>query len=138
MLRSLLHKFEKLDPKIVDGRHHECAVQKLVVVLARRFRNQETTVAGCPMQKSPFMKVCRFVLCANGVVRAQLTHLQCIADVLVDSTPDLNQTAERSFCVGRAGVQQHAVTDIGNRINPLADGTGRVATFERNGSHQKM
>jgi len=40
--------------------------------------------------------------------------------------------------IGRAGVEQKAITDAGQGVNPFPDGTGRIATFQGDGRNQQV
>ena len=56
------------------------------------------------MKESVLVRIGWVVLGTNRVVRAELTHLQGIADVVVDSSPDLDEPAQGPLGVRAAGV----------------------------------
>ena len=73
------------------------------------------------MQEPVLVRAFRFMLSAHRIIRAKLTELQGVADMLVDSPADLNQSAERSLRVGRAGVEKDAVSDSRQGVNTFAN-----------------
>src|SRR5262245_36647838 len=62
---------EELCPRVLDGRNHECPVEKVVVLLTRRFRDQQATVAGRAVQEAALVLALGIVLGAHRVVGTQ-------------------------------------------------------------------
>src|SRR5271170_2102788 len=90
------------------------------------------------LKEPPLVKTFRCVLSADGIIRAELRQFQGSSNGPCDPPPDLDQSAQRSLGVGTAGVQQYAVSDLWQRVDSLADGTGRISAFQRYGRNQQM
>ena len=58
--------------------------------------------------------------------------------MLVNAAAHLDQSAQRSLGVGGAGVEQDAVADARQRVDPLPDRAGRIAAFEGDRGDQQV
>ena len=85
---------EELGSVRIHRKHHQGAIQKIVVLLVRRFRDQQAPVTGCPVQVSLFMGILRFVLGANGIIRTELAAFQCGFEEVLDLPPRFNESNE--------------------------------------------
>jgi hypothetical protein len=92
----------------------------------------------CGAEEEPTrVLVVGLVLCAYGVVRAQLARIQGGFEVVDDAAPGLHQSTERAFAIGRAGVDEDAVACLSG-VDTLSDGAGWIAAFERDGCKKLM
>ena len=113
--RSWLRCLKKLNAEIIDGTNDESTVEEIVLLLTRRFSDQEAAVARGPMQETPFVSILRLMLAHNGIVGTEFPEIQGIAHMLVDAASNLDQTPERPFRIRGAGIKQNAVADAGER-----------------------
>ena len=90
------------------------------------------------MQEPTLMWIGWIVLGTHRIVGTQFAQLQGIANMLMDSATNLDQSAERAFRVRGRREQQDAVTNIRNGEDAFADRTGRIAAFQRNRRHHQM
>lgn len=65
-------------------------------------------MAGRAMSRSIAASIVRFVIGANGIVRADLQPLQGVSKDGCDPGRGRHEAAERPLCAGAGGVNQHA------------------------------
>src|ERR1039458_3723889 len=70
------------------------------------------------------------MLGANRVVRAEAPEFDCIAEMLVDLAPNLNQAAQRPLRIRRAGVKQDSITGLSG-VDPLANRRRGISALQR-------
>ena len=129
---------EKLDSKVIDGPDDESAVEEIVLLLAGCLGDQQTAVAGGAMEEPPLVGVLRLMLGTDRIVGTQLAEYQGISDMPMDAAAHLDEPAQRPLSVGSACVEQDAVADARQRVDPLPDRTGRITAFEGHGGDQQM
>src|SRR4051812_6187067 len=76
---------EEFHSAAFNGAHHQSAVQEFVSLLARSFRNQQTTVASSAQQRRMVMSA-RLVMGADGIVRTKGSQFECFPDKVFDAT----------------------------------------------------
>jgi hypothetical protein len=70
------------------------------------------------------------MLGANRIVRAKASEFDCVAEVLVDLAPNLNEAAQCSLRIRRARVKQDAVAGVAG-VDPLSNRGRGVAALQR-------
>ena len=63
----------------------------------------------------------RIVLGAHRIVRAEQSQFERTPHGVVDASPRLDQSTQRSFCVRSPGVEKNAEAHSGNRVDALPD-----------------
>src|SRR5262249_57043710 len=81
---------EEVGFQVLDRRHHQGAVEEIVVLFAGRLGDQQTAVAGRPVQKPAFVLALRIVLGADRVVGAQPAQFQGHPQMAIDLPPCLD------------------------------------------------
>lgn len=61
----------------LNGIHHKCPIQKFVTTFAGSLCNQQTAMAGRPVQEAFFLHIVRLMLSANGVIWTKLPEFEC-------------------------------------------------------------
>ncbi len=128
---------EEFGPEIVHRWYDESPVQEVILLLARRLRNEQAAVTRGSMEETGLMLAGRLVLGAHGIVRAEPTDFQRCLKVPMNLATGLDEPSERSFRIGRARVKEDAKSGL-ERVNPFANGTGRIAAFQRNRRQQHV
>lgn len=127
-----------MDTKVIDRGDNKRAVEKIVMLLAGCFCNEQTAVTCRTVEKAVLVLALGLVLRADGVVGAKFAKFQCVPYVLVNPAADLNQPAKSTFRVGGAGIEQHTITNVRQRIDSFPNRARRIATFQGNSRDQKV
>ena len=90
------------------------------------------------MQESVLVYAFRFMLGTHRIVRAQLTEVQGVVNMLVDTSAHLNQSTERSFGVRGAGVEQNAVANTWHGVDALSNRTCRITAFQSDSRNEQV
>src|ERR1035437_2431697 len=90
------------------------------------------------MKKAPLMRVRRIVLGTHGIVRTEHSKVESTLHYFRNLPAQLNQSSQGTFCVGCAGVQENAISNLREGIYPLPDRTCRVPTSQRHRGEQEV
>jgi hypothetical protein len=82
------------------------------------------------MEEPILLGVIGLMLGTNGVIRAKLSILQGLAQVVFYPSTHLHQAAQGTFRASGAGMEEDAIAHLRDGIDPLANGTGGIAALQ--------